>query len=141
MSASADPPQWHVLRTLRKRKPRTPMTGPRPRLLATEGSVTLCMSAIVGSKNSLKEGNNNKYNKLIPAMALKRYTGVLNKRSFFAWEDDKFLKIRQASGKLWLQFSRSVVSDSLRLHGLQHARRPCPSPTPGVYSNSCPLTR
>ena len=40
-----------------------------------------------------------------------------------------------------LQFSRSVVSHSLRLHGLQHARPPCPSPTPGVYSNSCPLSR
>ena len=35
-------------------------------------------------------------------------------------------------------FSRSVVSDSLRPHGLQQARLPCPSPTPGVYSNSCP---
>ena len=33
-----------------------------------------------------------------------------------------------------VQFSRSVVSDSLRPHGLQHARPPCPSPTPGVYS-------
>ena len=32
----------------------------------------------------------------------------------------------------------SVVSDSLRPHGLQHARPPRPSPTPGVYSNSCP---
>ena len=40
-----------------------------------------------------------------------------------------------------VQFSRSVVSDSLRPHGLQHARPPCPSPTPGVYSNSCPLSR
>ena len=39
-----------------------------------------------------------------------------------------------------VQFSRSVVSDSLRPHGLQHARPPCPSPTPGVYSNSCPLS-
>ena len=39
-----------------------------------------------------------------------------------------------------VQFSRSVVFDSLRPHGLQHARPPCPSPTPGVYSNSCPLT-
>ena len=39
------------------------------------------------------------------------------------------------------QFSRSVMSDSLRPHGLQHARLPCPSPTPGVYSNSCPLSR
>ena len=39
-----------------------------------------------------------------------------------------------------IQFSRSVVSDSLQPHGLQHARLPCPSPTPGVYSNSCPLS-
>ena len=38
-----------------------------------------------------------------------------------------------------VQFSLSVVSDSLRPHGLQHTRPPCPSPTPGVYSNSCPL--
>ena len=40
-----------------------------------------------------------------------------------------------------VQFSRSVVFDSLWLHGLQHARPPCPSPTPGVYSNSCPLSQ
>ena len=40
-----------------------------------------------------------------------------------------------------VQFSCSVVSDSLRPHGLQHVRPPCPSPTPGVYSNSCPLSR
>ena len=37
-----------------------------------------------------------------------------------------------------VQFSHSVVSDSLRPHELQHARPPCPSPTPGVHSNSCP---
>ena len=36
-----------------------------------------------------------------------------------------------------VQFSRSVVSNSLQSHELQHARPPCPSPTPGVYSNSC----
>ena len=40
-----------------------------------------------------------------------------------------------------VQFSCSVVSDSLRPHGLQHARPPCPSPTPGVYSDSCPLSQ
>ena len=39
-----------------------------------------------------------------------------------------------------VQFSHSVVSDSLRPHGLQHVRSPCPSPTPGVYPNSCPLS-
>ena len=40
-----------------------------------------------------------------------------------------------------LQFSRSVVSNSLRPHGLQHTRPPCPSPTPRVYSNPCPLSQ
>ena len=40
-----------------------------------------------------------------------------------------------------VQFSCSVVSSSLRPHGLQHARLPCLSPTPRAYSNSCPLSR
>ena len=40
-----------------------------------------------------------------------------------------------------VQFSRSFMSDSLRPHGLQHTRLPCPSPTPGAYSNSCPSRR
>ena len=40
-----------------------------------------------------------------------------------------------------VQFSRSVVSDSLRPHESQHARPPCPSPTPRVHSNSRPLSQ
>ena len=40
-----------------------------------------------------------------------------------------------------VQFSHSVVSDSLQPHGLQHARPPCPSPTSGVYSNWCPMSQ
>ena len=40
-----------------------------------------------------------------------------------------------------VHLNRSVVSDSLRPHGLQHTRVPCPSPTPGVYPNPCPLCR
>ena len=40
-----------------------------------------------------------------------------------------------------IQFSRSVMSDSLWHHELQHARPPCPSPTPEVHSNSCPSSR
>ena len=40
-----------------------------------------------------------------------------------------------------LLYSHSVVSDSLRLHGLQHTRLPWPSPTPGACSNSCPLSQ
>ena len=45
------------------------------------------------------------------------------------------------SGTQNMPFSHSVVSDSLRPRGLQHTRPPCPSPTPRVCSNSCPLSR
>ena len=53
---------------------------------------------------------------------------------------EKNLKVSKE--KHSLQFSCSVMSDSLQPHGLQHARYPCPSPTPGVgiYPNSCPLS-
>ena len=48
-------------------------------------------------------------------------------------------------GYLWIEFlflfSRSVMSDSLQPHGLQHARSPCPSVSHGVCSNSCPLSQ
>ena len=43
--------------------------------------------------------------------------------------------------KLSIQFSCSVVSNSLWPHESQHARPPCPSPTPGVHSNSCPWSQ
>ena len=45
------------------------------------------------------------------------------------------------SNRTSVQFNHSVVSDSLQTHGLQHARPRCPSPTSGVYSNSCSLSR
>ena len=63
------------------------------------------------------------------------------------------LQVHEVRGTVWghgsdpvwgpTQFSSSlsVMSDSLRLNGLQHARPPCPSPTPRVYSNSCPLSQ
>ena len=44
-------------------------------------------------------------------------------------------------GLVSVQFSSSVISDSLRPHGLQHAWPPCPSPTPGVHQNPCPLSQ
>ena len=53
----------------------------------------------------------------------------------------KFLKLLTPFLPLSVQFSQSVLSDSLRSHGLQHTRVPRPSPTPGVYSNSCPLNQ
>ena len=43
--------------------------------------------------------------------------------------------------KSQVPFSRSVMSDALWPHEPQHARPPCPSPTPGVYPDSCPLSR
>ena len=51
----------------------------------------------------------------------------------------KTLLLRAAFSSV--QFSCSVVSDSLQPHELQHTRPPCPSPTHGVYSNSCPLSQ
>ena len=51
---------------------------------------------------------------------------------------DNFSKITLFS---LVQFSCSVISDSLRPHESQLARPPCPSPTPRIYSNSCPSSR
>ena len=58
-------------------------------------------------------------------------------RAFQKWDQCKWMD----NIKSKVQLSRSVVSDSLQQHGLQHARLPCPSPTPRVYSNSCPLSQ
>ena len=57
----------------------------------------------------------------------------------WAWEWT-FLSLDDLSGGS-VQFSRSVVSHSLGPHESQHARPPCPSPTLGVYPNSCPSSR
>ena len=46
---------------------------------------------------------------------------------------------RSRSTVVSVQFIHSIMSDSLQPYGWQHARPPCPSPTPRVYSNSCPI--
>ena len=63
------------------------------------------------------------------------------------WEERGFLR-DNLSRRGWeetelssVQFSHSVVYDSLRPHELQHTRPPCPSPTPGVHPNSCPSSQ
>ena len=71
-----------------------------------------------------------------------------------AWQESSFWKWHCLTPSpesifsliMWLmnssvQFSRSVVSNSLRPRGLQHSRPPCLSPTPGAYSDSCPLSQ
>ena len=50
------------------------------------------------------------------------------------------MKIMVSSPISSVRFTHSVVSNTLGPHGLQHTRPPCPSPTPSVYSNSCPLS-
>ena len=54
------------------------------------------------------------------------------------------MKVKEESEKVGyssVQYSRSVVSNSLQPNELQHARLPCPSPSPGVHPNLCPLCR
>ena len=60
----------------------------------------------------------------------------VNKMWLFCW-----FNISMYSMTSSVQFSRSVMSDSLWPHELQHTRPPCPSPTHGVHPNSCPLSR
>ena len=68
---------------------------------------------------------------------------------FFTWSPAKLRNATQCSLTLVsatvslrsVQFSPSVMPHSLWPHALQHSRPPCPSPTPRVYSNSCPLSR
>ena len=70
---------------------------------------------------------------------LKRWRGALmamNGMKSNYWVGQKF-----HSEFSVVQFSRSVMSDSLWPHGLQHARVPCPKPISGVYSNSCPSSQ
>ena len=64
----------------------------------------------------------------------------LNEKHFLRLGRVKEVK-KQLPCESSVQFSRSVVSDSLQPHELQHARPPCPSPTPRVHSNSRPLSR
>ena len=65
--------------------------------------------------------------------------------SFWGKDPDIYLGDKTSHFSLYtvfssVQFCRSVVSNSLRPHGLQHTRLPCPSPTPRACSNSCPLS-
>ena len=58
-----------------------------------------------------------------------------------SWNQDRWEKLQQPQIYGSVQFSCSVVSDSLRPHESQHSRPLCPSSTPGVHSNSCPSSQ
>ena len=84
--------------------------------------------------------------------AMRKHTSWISMRDFFVTYQEFIIvylsaKYLNLSGNFMCiditddQISRSVVSDSLRPHESQHARPPCPSPTPGVHSDSCPLSQ
>jgi len=74
--------------------------------------------------------------------------GLIAGSAFYAWLNsyftppywDWYFLLLVYYSDVKVQFSRSVISDSLRPHSLQHARPPCLLLTPGAYSNSCPLS-
>ena len=73
---------------------------------------------------------------ILPSWSRKIHTNL--------YSSHQCMKVTASLSPRWhsVQFSRSVVSNSLQPHGLQHSRPPCPSPTPRVYPNSsCPLSR
>ena len=59
----------------------------------------------------------------------------------YRWENWKPSRLAFVFAISSVQFSCSVMSDSLQPHELQHARPPCPSPSPRIYSNSCPSSQ
>ena len=70
---------------------------------------------------------------------------VSDKNKFVHWPPPDANKFYRFASNLYrflsIQFSCTVMSDSLRPHGLHHTRPSCPSPTLGIYSNSCPLSQ
>ena len=58
------------------------------------------------------------------------------------FQRNQYVLIWHCISNFWIRpFNCSIMSSSLRPHGLQHTRPSCPSPTPRVYSNSCPLSQ
>ena len=72
-----------------------------------------------------------------PPSCLSSFFPLLFKNRFYP----SLLHLCLSLGYRLVQFCHSVTSDSLQPHGLQHTRLPCPSPTPGAYSSSCPLSQ
>ena len=94
---------------------------------------SVCKTQSVPNEWTLLTSSLAKFTLSLPYMLPKVFTDPLLQ---FKKNKTKLLLKPQNIG---VQFSHSVVSDSLRPHEPQHSRPPCPSPTPGVHPNSCPL--
>ena len=138
LSRSAQTPQPHPLQSVRRehlnsrpRQPRTSTVCPKhsPNFWDTASPKTSAHP--LGSFWQMACGVNNLF-----SVEGRRNWGMGQLLELRTQDKENFqLKPRNS-----VQFSWSVVSNSLQPHGLQHARLPCPSPTPGAYSNSCPLS-
>ena len=113
-------------------------------------------SYLVKQKTNIMKGKNSKYMEVIayvsavtnvglipektkadptPSLPYKGFISTPKQNNTYSCTIEQWLKY------VSVQFSCSVLSDSLRPHESQHARPPCPSPTPGVHSNSCPSSQ
>ena len=88
-----------------------------------KGNITILFKSNLSQLTSLKQVNN---------VTLSNVSVTLESQTI------RELKVTKMFN--WFSSVAESVSDSLWPHGLQHARLPCPSPNPGVYSNSCPLS-
>ena len=112
-------------------------------------------SYLVKQKTNIMKGKNSKYMEVIayvsavtnvglipektkadptPSLPYKGFISTPKQNNAYRCTIEQWVKVCLSS----VQFSRSVVSDSLQPHESQHARPPCPSPTPGVHPNSRP---
>ena len=97
--------------------------------------LTKVFGAVMGGRRGadIEKGQNQRH------LTLKSWWLFQNKWNYT--RHNRWYNVKKMKHVSSVQFSCSVMSDSLRPHRLQHVRLPCPSPAPGACSNSCPSSR
>ena len=113
--------------------------------MCVRGRAFVCSQVIPAATNSIAMNILARVNKTKHKNKLGYYDAHFLKEFPFAWNIFSTPSLSVCMFLKWVscsvQFSRSVVSYSLRPHEPQHARPPCPSPAPRVYPNSCPSSQ